>query len=72
LYGSPFAISTALSIAAMSPEMLIRNMVKDGVTKFYEIGSGKVLTGLIKKIEPSVEVYNISTYEDINNLKEIN
>lgn len=64
-------IRDALSRQLVSPvkwEMLIRNMVSDGVTKFYEIGSGKVLTGLIKKIEPSVEVYNISTYEDIKNL----
>lgn len=64
-------IRDALSRQLVSPvkwEMLIRNMVTDGVTKFYEIGSGKVLTGLIKKIEPSVEVFNISTYEDIKNL----
>ncbi len=68
-------IRDALSRQLVSPvkwEMLIRNMVKDGVSKFYEIGSGKVLTGLIKKIEPSVEVYNISTYEDIINLRETN
>jgi [acyl-carrier-protein] S-malonyltransferase len=64
-------IRDALSRQLVSPvkwEMLIRNMVKDGATKFYEIGSGKVLTGLIKKTEPSVEVYNISTYEDIKNM----
>jgi [acyl-carrier-protein] S-malonyltransferase len=64
-------IRDALSRQLVSPvkwEMLIRNMVKDGVTKFYEIGSGKVLTGLIKKTEPSVEVYNISSYEDIKNM----
>ena len=64
-------IRDALSRQLVSPvkwEMLIRNMVADGVTKFYEIGSGKVLTGLIKKIEPSVEVFNISTYEDIKNI----
>jgi [acyl-carrier-protein] S-malonyltransferase len=64
-------IRDALSRQLVSPvkwEMLIRNMIKDGVTKFYEIGSGKVLTGLIKKIEPSAEVFNISTYEDINKI----
>ena len=64
-------IRDALSRQLVSPvkwEMLIRNMIKDSVTKFYEIGSGKVLTGLIKKIEPSAEVFNISTYEDINNI----
>lgn len=64
-------IRDALSRQLVSPvkwEMLIRNMINDGVTKFYEIGSGKVLTGLIKKIEPAAEVFNISAIEDINNL----
>lgn len=46
----------------------IRNMVNVGVKKFYEIGSGKVLTGLIKKIEPDAELYNISTLENVNSL----
>ncbi|MCI0473664.1 MAG: ACP S-malonyltransferase, partial [Ignavibacteria bacterium] len=66
-------IRDALSRQLVSPvrwEALIRNMIKDGVTKFYEIGSGKVLTGLIKKIEPNAEIFNISTYEDIKNLQE--
>jgi [acyl-carrier-protein] S-malonyltransferase len=66
-------IRDVLSRQLVSPvrwEALIRNMIKDGVTKFYEIGSGKVLTGLIKKIEPNAETFNISTYEDIKNLQE--
>ena len=64
-------IRDALSRQLVSPvrwESLIRNMIKEGVTKFYEIGSGKVLTGLIKKIEPNAEVYNISAFEDIKNI----
>lgn len=34
----------------------VRRMVKDGVSKFIEVGPGQVLSGLIKKIESSVEV----------------
>lgn len=33
----------------------IRNMVKDGAHRFVEVGPGKILQGLIKKIDPSVE-----------------
>jgi [acyl-carrier-protein] S-malonyltransferase len=43
-------------------------MINDGITKFYEIGSGKVLTGLIKKIDPKIESNNISTLADLENL----
>lgn len=34
----------------------IRNMVADGATEFVELGPGKVLQGLIAKIDPSVTV----------------
>jgi [acyl-carrier-protein] S-malonyltransferase len=47
---------------------LINNMINDfNVTKFYEIGSGKVLTGLIKRINPDVKLHNIGTVEDLEN-----
>lgn len=64
-------IRDALSKQLVCPvkwEMLVRNMIADGVTKFYEIGSGKVLTGLIKKIDSSAEVFNLSSFEDVKNL----
>jgi [acyl-carrier-protein] S-malonyltransferase len=37
-------------------EDLVGNMIKDGVNSFIEVGPGKVLTGLIKKINAGVEV----------------
>lgn len=33
----------------------VQNMIKDGATKFIEVGSGNVLQGLVKKIDASVE-----------------
>ena len=37
----------------------IENMIENGVTTFIEIGPGKVLSGLIKKINPETTTYNI-------------
>ncbi len=42
----------------------VNNMVKDGATKFQEIGPGKVLNGLIKKINPEVDVESIGEIPD--------
>lgn len=36
----------------------VQNMVKDGATVFIEVGPGKVLQGLVKKIEPSAEAFS--------------
>jgi len=46
-------------------EKSIRFMIEKGTNKFFEIGPGKVLRGLIRKIDPSVEVVNIGKKEDL-------
>ena len=40
-------------------------MIKKGVNQFVEIGPGKVLSGLIKRIDKNVKVSAINTEEDI-------
>jgi [acyl-carrier-protein] S-malonyltransferase len=43
----------------------IRFMLSKGVTQFYEFGPGKVLKGLMRKIDPAAQVVNIEKREDI-------
>ena len=44
----------------------IRNMVETGIDTFIEVGPGKVLTGLIKRIDPSVKLYNVEDSASLN------
>lgn len=46
-------------------EETIVNMVNDGVDEFYELGPGKVLQGLVKRINPNVKIYGIDSYTDV-------
>lgn len=46
-------------------EETISNMIKDGADEFYEIGPGKVLQGLVKRINPDVKVFGIDKYADV-------
>jgi [acyl-carrier-protein] S-malonyltransferase len=44
-------------------------MAAQGVTKFVEIGSGKVLTGLVKRIAAEAEGVSVSQPDDVANLR---
>ncbi len=52
-------------------EETIKNMIADGASKFYEIGPGKVLQGLVKRIDKDVEVFGIEKREDIESLNNL-
>lgn len=43
----------------------VHNMIADGATQFVEYGPGKVLTGLIHKIDSEVEAISTDTREDL-------
>ena len=47
----------------------IINMIKNDVNHFIEIGPGKVLSGLVKRINRDVKINTINSIEDIKNLK---
>ena len=44
---------------------IINNMINDGVNEFYEIGPGKVLQGLVKRINPDVTIFGIDKYSEV-------
>ncbi len=44
----------------------IENMIADGYTDFVEVGPGKTLCGLIKKISKDVNVYSVENEETLN------
>ena len=45
------------------------NMINKDVDQFIEIGPGKVLSGLVKRINKEVNVSSINSEEDIKNIR---
>jgi [acyl-carrier-protein] S-malonyltransferase len=46
----------------------VQYMMHNEITTFYEVGPGKVLTGLIRRINSELQTFNISGIEDIAQL----
>jgi [acyl-carrier-protein] S-malonyltransferase len=66
--GTATAMRNALLRQVTSPVRwveVIQKMVSMGVRRFVEVGPGNVLTGLIKRIDPSVELVSVSDVPSI-------
>lgn len=46
----------------------IRRLIRDGFTRFVEVGPGRVLTGLMRGIDRGVQAINVSTADGIDKL----
>ena len=65
------AVKTELRNQLTNPvqwQRIIEYIHGQGVTTFIEIGPGKVLTGLIRRINSEAETINLNDLESINNL----
>jgi [acyl-carrier-protein] S-malonyltransferase len=47
-------------------EESVQNMVENGAQTFIEVGPGKVLQGLAKRISPNVNVRGIDKFHDLH------
>jgi [acyl-carrier-protein] S-malonyltransferase len=67
-YKSSKSIKEGLTKQLTSPiywQRCMERLLADGVEKFYEIGPGRVLTGLMKRISRKTKVINISNLEAV-------
>ncbi|HUJ14143.1 MAG TPA: ACP S-malonyltransferase [Thermoanaerobaculia bacterium] len=66
--GTAHAVRNALVRQVASPVRWVESvqrMISMGVRRFVEVGPGNVLTGLIKRIDSSVDLVNVSDAESI-------
>lgn len=47
----------------------MQNLKQMGATRFVEVGGGKVLSGLAKKIDPEAVIYSLNSLEDLKALE---
>jgi len=70
-YKSAAAIKAGLKRQLVSPvlwQKSMKRLIADGVECFYEIGPGRVLAGLMKRINRKAKVINVSSAQAINEL----
>ena len=48
----------------------VEYMINQGVERFIEFGPKKVLSGMIKKIDRKIQVFNLDKIEDLENIKQ--
>ena len=67
-----------IAVVGMSPKIerpshyVSQYMIENGSSNFIEIGPGKVLSGLVKRIDRTVKVNAINNEEDISSIKNRN
>jgi [acyl-carrier-protein] S-malonyltransferase len=62
-HSDPAEIRNLLVRQVLQPvlwEQLVRNLLAQGLDKFYEIGPGRVLAGLLKRIQRKAECVNVT------------
>ncbi len=70
-YASAAAVADGLARQLTSPilwQKCMERLRADGVERFYEIGPGRVLTGLMKRIDRKTRVVNVSSLESLKAL----
>ncbi len=55
-------------VSSVQWQKSVEYMIEHGVTKFIEIGPGKVLAGMIKRINKEVEISNIGDVASVRSL----
>lgn len=73
--GKPYEsdIASTLKLQITNPvhwEQIVLDMIANGVDTFIEVGPGKTLTGLIKRMNDTVTPYRMSEYDDIEAIKQ--
>ncbi len=55
--------------SAVRWEQTVRNMARDGATRFIEVGPGKVLQGLVKRTESAVQISGVDKFPDVSSFE---